>query len=93
VSEITLPRDDAVDTVVGFFRPPPGYELGDPIVLADWRFQCPGCQTWGFLNAKQWAGQSKFNHKPDGCPGKYNEAHEFGSALEARIAELEGAVA
>jgi hypothetical protein len=73
MAQITTTREDAVETLVGTFRPPPGFELGDEIDLSSWRFHCPGCGTWGFLNAKQWAGQAKFNHKPDGCPGKYNE--------------------
>jgi hypothetical protein len=87
MAQITTTREDAVETLVGTFRPPPGFELGDEIDLSSWRFHCPGCGTWGFLNAKQWAGQAKFNHKPDGCPGKYNEAHEFGQALTAVLSK------
>jgi len=72
-----------VTTKVGRFR---RVNLGPPDNQDTWLFECPGCNTWAYLDADQWAGRVSVDHASQGCPGRYHETHEFGKALVAMIA-------
>lgn len=48
-----------------------------------WLWECPGCGTWGQLDADQWKGRVSVDHVADGCPGGYHQTHDFAADLTA----------
>ena len=70
-----------VTTPLGRFR---RVNKGDDLKDA-WLFECPGCDTWAYLDNDQWRGRVSVDHGSMGCAGGYHETHDFESTLREEI--------
>jgi hypothetical protein len=84
ISQIGKRLMGIVTTPIGRFRlvDPGGMSLAD-----SWKFECPGCGTWAYLDADQWAGRVSVDHAAMGCAGDYHATHDFSAAFELAFAD------
>lgn len=55
-----------------------------------WRFECPGCGTWGPLDDDQLHGRVSIDHASHGCPVGYHETHNFVAAYPVVFGRVQG---
>lgn len=71
-----------VETPLGRFR----RVAHGGVKFADrWTFECPGCETFAYLDDDQWQGRVSVDHAADGCPGGYHETHNYFAELVAAL--------